>query len=321
MTRIFTENFESGAAGAAVTNANTTFDLAPTAGAVFTSSPVAVGSRAITVSTDTTAASRILQRNLGSLRSLLFAAIYVYVPASPAANVFIGSINTGATVRAGLRINTDRTAAIRNGAIAVYTSTLALPIGWSRLEWRLDQVAGQQQLRGYLGANLHGTTPDFDSGSQTFNTGTFDVFQTGFATAVASVTLGFDWVALDDATWVGAGAAPPNTPPTVNAGADQINLEPWATVTLTGTDSDGDGTIASRAWAQTGGPAVSLTGSGAARTFEAPGTLAGTTLTFQYSATDDDGATATDTMTVTVLPVTERAVIGGVEVPMRIRET
>jgi hypothetical protein len=108
-----------------------------------------------------------------------------------------------------------------------------------------------------------------------------------------------------------------NVAPIANAGSDQI-VEPWNTVTLTGIDSDSDGTVVTRGWTQTGGSAVTINGSGATVTFSAPATIAGTTLTFQYSATDNGGLTSTDTMTVTVLPVTERAVINGVEVPMRI---
>lgn len=50
-----------------------------------------------------------------------------------------------------------------------------------------------------------------------------------------------------------------NAAPTANAGPDQANVEPWSTVTLSGSDSDSDGTVASRAWAQTAGaPTVRL---------------------------------------------------------------
>lgn len=112
-----------------------------------------------------------------------------------------------------------------------------------------------------------------------------------------------------------------NVPPTCNAGADQTNLEPYTTVTLSATDSDTDGTVSTRAWSQTAGTVVTLTGaSSRTLTFTAPGTIGGDTLTFQYQVTDNGGATASDTVNVSVLPVTERAAIGGVEVPMQIRE-
>lgn len=112
-----------------------------------------------------------------------------------------------------------------------------------------------------------------------------------------------------------------NSAPTANAGPDQTGLEPAATVTLDGSgSSDSDGTIASYTWVQTAGsPTVTLAGTGATRTFTAPLTLAGTTLTFGLTVTDNLGASSTqDTMTVTVLPAAERIAIGGVWVPARI---
>lgn len=108
----------------------------------------------------------------------------------------------------------------------------------------------------------------------------------------------------------------PNVTPTANAGADQT-VEPNATVTLAGMGSDSDGTIASYAWTQTGGPAVTLTGTGANRTFTAPSVSGGTMLTFSLTVTDNSGATSpADTMTVTVLTPTEFYASGGIWVPL-----
>lgn len=103
--------------------------------------------------------------------------------------------------------------------------------------------------------------------------------------------------------------------PVVNAGVDQPSVEPYTIVTLTGTATSSTGTIASTSWTQTNGPTVALAGSGLTRTFQAPATLAGATLTFRLSATDNSNATSTDDVVVTVLSVTERAIVGGVEVP------
>lgn len=110
-----------------------------------------------------------------------------------------------------------------------------------------------------------------------------------------------------------------NIAPTANAGPDQTGVEPWSTVTLDGSgSSDPDGSIASYAWSQTAGPAVTLSGTGATRTFAAPGTLAGATLTFSLTVTDNAGATSTaDTVTVTVLPAPAAVAVGGVLVPAR----
>lgn len=110
-----------------------------------------------------------------------------------------------------------------------------------------------------------------------------------------------------------------NTPPTAGAGTDQVDIEPWTTVNLAGTDSDSDGTVVSRQWTQISGTTVTLSGATTANaSFTAPATIAGGTLVFQYAVTDDDSAVTTDQVSITVLPVAERAVVGGVEVPLRV---
>ena len=90
-----------------------------------------------------------------------------------------------------------------------------------------------------------------------------------------------------------------NTPPTANAGADQV-VAPGATVNLTGAaSSDANGSIAAYAWTQTSGSAVTLaSASTATPSFAAPA-VAGA-LAFQLTVTDNGGASHTDTVTVTV---------------------
>lgn len=87
---------------------------------------------------------------------------------------------------------------------------------------------------------------------------------------------------------------------TGNAGVDQTDVEPWATVTLTAT---GTGT-----WTQIAGTAVTLSGSGVSRTFTAPANFNGETLTFTYGG---------DEMTVIVLPATEGVYSSGQWKPVR----
>ena len=100
----------------------------------------------------------------------------------------------------------------------------------------------------------------------------------------------------------GGGSPPPtNQAPTANAGADQ-NATEQTQVTLTGSGSDSDGSVSSYLWTQTAGTSVTLTNpSSASSTFTAPATGINETLTFQISVTDDDGASSTDAVDITIL--------------------
>lgn len=120
-------------------------------------------------------------------------------------------------------------------------------------------------------------------------------------------------------------ASSTNNQPVAVVGPDQTNIEPWVTVTLLGSasfDPDPSDSITYQ-WTQTAGAAVTLSDATAANpTFEAPGTIDGTTVTHQLVVTDNNDAAGTPaTVDVEVMPVTERAVVGGVEVPARILAT
>ncbi|MBM0106778.1 hypothetical protein JM946_18755 [Steroidobacter sp. S1-65] len=91
-----------------------------------------------------------------------------------------------------------------------------------------------------------------------------------------------------------------NQSPTANAGADRSIAEGSA-VSLQGSGSDPDGTIASYQWTQTAGPSVSLSGANTANaSFTAPQVNANTALTFRLTVTDNQGATGSDEVTITV---------------------
>ncbi len=97
--------------------------------------------------------------------------------------------------------------------------------------------------------------------------------------------------------------------PTADAGPDQgVNEE--VLVTLDGSDSsDSDGSISSYQWTQTSGPNVTLSDSAAVSpTFTSPTVLSGVgpkTLIFSLQVIDNEGATNSDTVAITVNPVNE----------------
>ncbi len=92
------------------------------------------------------------------------------------------------------------------------------------------------------------------------------------------------------------------TDPTAEAGNAQ-SVSEGASVTLNGFASDDpDGTIVAYLWEKTAGPAVTITNPNTAMaTFTAPDvTAAGATLVFKLTVTDNDGLTATDSVSITV---------------------
>ncbi|TMI70512.1 MAG: hypothetical protein E6H09_16350 [Bacteroidetes bacterium] len=97
----------------------------------------------------------------------------------------------------------------------------------------------------------------------------------------------------------GCSVTPPsNQNPTANAGNDQTITLPTSLVSLNGSGSDPDGSIASYAWSKVSGTGGTITSANAATT-----TITGLTAgsyTFKLTVTDDKGATASDNVTITV---------------------
>lgn len=119
-----------------------------------------------------------------------------------------------------------------------------------------------------------------------------------FALAL-SIALPIVLVACGGSSSSSSGDGVANIAPVANSGLD-ITVDANSAVTLNGSgSSDSDGTIASYSWAQATGTTVTLSGSsGAQPDFTAP--LVNSTLVFQLTVTDDDGATDTDSVTITV---------------------
>ena len=94
-----------------------------------------------------------------------------------------------------------------------------------------------------------------------------------------------------------------NEAPTADAGADRLDVEHGATVTLSGSGSDPDaGDVLAYVWTQSSGAAVSLINAQTASAkFTAPtGLSADATLTFTLTVIDADGLEGRDAVSVTV---------------------
>jgi len=89
-----------------------------------------------------------------------------------------------------------------------------------------------------------------------------------------------------------------NSSPIVNAGTDQVITLPTTSATLVGTASDSDGSIAAYQWVQTGG-VLSTIVSPSLYTTVVTGLTSTGIRTFTLIATDDAGATSSDSVNIT----------------------
>lgn len=226
MSRVFTEKFESGTAGASLSAANTSYNsIAGTAaGPTFVSSPSRSGF----------AAKFILASNTSSLRQDIGVAgtgvalrvyrRYWYIDALTAI-VYIGQANLGGTALAKIRLNASGSITIMNGNTAVGTSTLTIATGaWFRVEYKIDVAATTQTCQIFAGANVEGTTPD-ETISGSYTGGNFDRYNDGPVIATTSAfNLYLDDVADDSTTYPGPEAA---VTATIGRPATDITTTGW----------------------------------------------------------------------------------------------
>jgi hypothetical protein len=175
---------------------------------------------------------------------------------------------------------------------------------------------GQPRTWTFQGAQLVGGSPitgsfQFDPATSTFsNVAVFapvglvsDTVSFIAPSVTAGSTLGFRLVAIDNAGGTGQDdvmVTLTNQPPTAHAGPD-ISATAGQRLRLTGSATDADGGIGSYSWQQTAGPAVALAPiSAGVAEFTAPSAGEASTLTFQLTATDVDGATSSDSISVNV---------------------
>ncbi len=90
-----------------------------------------------------------------------------------------------------------------------------------------------------------------------------------------------------------------NKAPTANAGPDQTIILPTSNVTLMGTGTDSDGSIASYSWTKTSGPNGETIATANVGTTAVTGLVEGV-YKFTLKVTDNKGATATDDVLITV---------------------
>ena len=105
----------------------------------------------------------------------------------------------------------------------------------------------------------------------------------------------YQWMARQGTIGGGGG----NQSPTANAGSNQTVALPASSASLSGSGSDADGSITGYAWTKISGPSGSTITSPASQNTSVTGLVQGTYV-FRLTVTDDDAATGTDDVQVTV---------------------
>lgn len=298
-TEAFTEFDGTNGTAANLTTEPIFFNRTGANGWFYSTSGKASGTAHITCTNDVTLTS-VWQYNHATLISTRYYDLCVALPALPTSELIIAQIRSGGTNRAQVTVQPDGTVRIKNGTTAVDSTAAAFVEAGKYFRFKWGITGGTQELRLYKddnANNLFGTpTDDVLTGNMT--QGTWDQFRFGVLSGIAQ-DIQLDRFVVDDSTWPTAGGGG-NVAPTANAGADQDSVIGGTLVTLNGTGStDSDGTIASYAWTQVSGPAITLSSTTVASpTFTAP-TSAGTA-TFGLRVTDNDGAQSTqDTVVIT----------------------
>jgi hypothetical protein len=213
--------------------------------------------------------------------------------------VFLKAYSDAAGTSASFAIGVNATGSLVVTTPTGGTGTFTTTAGWVaaatdyRLEWELDQGTSMT-LKLYTSAGT--TVLQQQASNATQWSAAVSYYRAGVVsnpTYMSSSPLYFE---LEFGTGLGMPTVASNVAPVVSAGANQ-SVAINTTVTLAGTAADTDGTVASTSWTQLTGPTVILAGTGVSRTFTP---TVGNVYTFEFSATDDAGLTATAITTVRV---------------------
>lgn len=237
MTLAWEENFDTGPSGDAITTSNSTVDYASSGRFTFTNTASIKGGLACRADTRD-GAGPALGYNAGSLIQVTYWRAYVYfevLPVQPRTTITsVLGMRAGPSTFLGdvaIDANDSYRLSTRNGLTKnAWSSTYQVQAGeWFRVEWMLDAgvagVGAKQRCRLFYGANLHGTSPDEDSGDQTYDKGTFDRHDLGHVLGSYGGVVVYDEVAVDPAGWIGP----------VDLGYKSISGSQTATATQTAT--------------------------------------------------------------------------------------
>lgn len=201
--------------------------------------------------------------------------------------------NAGPNVKIVLPVNSavlNGSASDKEGSISSYA--------WSKISGGAVTMTGGSTSRLSLGGLVQGTyvfrlTVRDNAGA----TDTDDVAVYVNASTTSTTTTSATSTTTTTTTTTKTVSTSTNKIPIANAGSDRIIRLPLSSVSLSGTGSDADGSIASYSWAQISGPRVSITSSTTSKPVLS--NLLSGECVFRLTVKDNSGATSYDDVKIT----------------------
>lgn len=177
-TSDFYELFDEGSDETTLTNANTDFD---TVSGGWTKEVPGLGTAFASAKVTMAGANKLFVHELGSLISSIYCDCMYQIEDLSVGPWYLMRATDAGTVRAAVRVNTDGSVQLRNGATAVGTATTHLVTEGQpfRIAWHPNN-GSVQEAKLFTGANLYGTSPvSGATTSGTMTNGTFDEVEFG----------------------------------------------------------------------------------------------------------------------------------------------
>jgi hypothetical protein len=217
------EDFEGvGSAGTVITTGNSDFDTVNGSPTVESVSGAAEGSFYMEVAATAAIITGVVTF---TARGQVYVEFYYRFASAPAANTYICNAQSGGTIMAQIRHNTDNTLLTRNRTTANSNVHAALsPNTWYRFQWLIGVSAGaNQNLTTFV---AHSLTQFDTTGNQAYTAGNMDRIALGVV-ASATLTNNFDFFRTSNSEFNG-----PAVTDTPVAGSDSASLSEGTSVLL-----------------------------------------------------------------------------------------
>lgn len=232
-------------------------------------------------------------------------------------DVYLYRLGIGGTMYIGIRVVTT-TGKLRVQDYGGVTYTATNPLTANEEDWlEINVDSGTNATDGKIHCAYY--SKDSSTPIQTLvnltniNAGAGALFTRayGLKYGAAGPAWGFDDIVMTD-SFATIGPPPTNVSPSLSLSADKSTIYAGEYSTITATASDPDGSIASLSWSTNVG---ALVGSGSTRQLIAPPSNTDQTATVQVIATDNLGATNTQTINISCKASMRHVKIGGIWVP------